>query len=485
MRQTTLSGTLVACGLVYACSGQNRADPPTAVASAEEPLALHREVDTVSAQLPMATTAQRADGGPLTRFNEYGVTIDKVTAMVNNDSVINRASARGLDVLDVTWEDTGREMGSSIGPNISDLTLQVRRKSPWVDGAYVTSLMPVLRFPNYTDKTADIAADKFFVRVGNEKDGGELRSIALTDLLKSLKEYASTPSSIKGSGDLLAKRDTQFLVSAQAVFLPIPKHGEAEFTPMLFNYQSAPGNPADLAILVTRQGTSVQVIENKPADASLTGWGQELYFNNRGQRTPFTAERRTEVVQRIEAQGGPKSEDDRSAIAKGADVIFLIQVPLKHRNTGYMNGYGYGTAIGGLGLSGVGVGGGGDADMAAPPTATVSPKSSLGRGHENRSEMPSSDVDRAVVGHGPNLGLFSEGRDLAFERDPTFPIRVTVQFYKATSNGVVSDADLDGIKKSIADVYAHADYVGSLVVPENDAIRPTAWATAPTGWFPW
>ncbi len=492
MRQTTLLGTLVAVLGVYACSGQNQADRAP-IASTEQPMALNREVDTVSAQVPMGTTAQRSDGGPLTRFIEYGVTIDKVTAMVNNDSVINRASARGLDVLDLTWEDTGRDLGSSGGPNISDLTLQVRRKSPWVDGAYVTSLMPVLRFPNYTDKTADIAADKFFVRVGNEKDGGELRSVALTDLLKSIKEYASTPSSIKGSGDLLAKRDTHFLVSAQAVFLPIPKHGEAEFTPMLFNYQSAPGNPADLAILVTRQGTSVQVIENKPADASITGWGQELYFNNRGQRTPFTAERRTEVVQRIEAQGGPKSEDDRSAIAKGADVIFLIQVPLKHRDTGYMNSFGYGIGdsfgAGGLGLIGVGEGGGGASDMAPPPMATASPKSSMGfgsgSGHGANGEMPSSDVDRAVVGHGPNLGLFSEGHDLAFERDPMFPIRVTVQFYKATSNGVVSDADLDSIKKSIADVYAHADFVGSLVVPENDAIRPTAWATAPTGWFPW
>lgn len=486
MRQTAFLTTLLACSTVYACSGQKPADP--AIAATAEPLALsHETSEQLSAQVPMGATAQRADGGPLTRFVEYGVTIDKVTGMVDDDGVITRASARGLDVLDLTWEDTGREMGSSIGPNISDLTLQVRRKSPWVEGAYVTSLMPVLRFPNFSDKTGDVPADKFFVRVGNEKDGGELRSVALTDLLKNLKEYASTPSSIKGSGDLSAKRDTHFLVSAQAVFLPIPKHGEAEFTPMLFNYQSAPGNPADLAILVTRQGTSVQVIENKPQDASITGWGQELYFNNRGQRSPFTAERRTEVVERIEAQGGPQSDDDRTALAKGADVIFLIQVPLKHRNTGYLpglSGYGEGFGFGGLGLMG---GGGGSAGASAAPAPTTTMSAGdLGGAHgSGRAEVPQSDVDRAVVGHGPNLGLFSEGHDLAFERDPTFPVRITVQFYKATSNGVVSDADLDGIKKSIADVYSHADFVGSLVVPEGDAVRPTAWEHAPSNWFPW
>ncbi len=478
MRRTVLCSILLLSAVGYACSGQKQAE---LAITTEAPLTIaDRETNVqLSAQVPLGASAQRADGGPLTRFIEYGVTIDHVTNMVNDENVINRASARGLDVMDLTWEDTGREMGSSIGPNISDLTLQVRRKSPWVEGAYVTSLMPVLRFPNFTDKTGDIPSDKFFVRVGNEKDGGELRTVALTDLLKNLKEYASTPSSIKGSGDMSAKRDTHFLVSAQAVFLPIPKHGEAEFTPVLFNYQSAPGAPADLAILVTRQGTSVQVIENKPQDATITGWGQELYFNNRGQRTPFTAERRTEVAARIEAQGGPQSDDDRTALAKGADVIFLIQVPLKHKDMGYLPGlsgmgYGMGYGGGGLGIDGF-------SDLAkAAPAPTMGASSAHGTG-----EVAQSDVDRAVVGHGPNLGPFSEGHDLELVRDPSFPIRVTVQFYKATSNGVVSNADLDGIKQSIADVYSHADFVGSLVVPEGDSARPTAWEKTPGGWFPW
>jgi hypothetical protein len=46
--------------------------------------------------------------------------------------------------------------------------------------------------------------------------------------------------------------------SAQAVFLPIPKQGQGEFNPVLFNYQSSPGSPAVLTILVTRQGTSLR-----------------------------------------------------------------------------------------------------------------------------------------------------------------------------------------------------------------------------------
>ncbi|HSQ63178.1 MAG TPA: hypothetical protein VLM85_08170 [Polyangiaceae bacterium] len=458
--------TLLALGGV-ACSSSAQLAPDPSPAS--EPL--DRPATLVSATVPLTAAAVYADGGPVTRFFDYGATIDRVTNMVNDDGLVSRAGRRGLDVLDLTWEDTGRAMGSSIGPNISDLTLQVRRQSPFPGGGWVTSLMPVLRFPNFSDRTGDVPADRFFARVGNEKDSGnELKTIPLTELLRNLKEYVSAPSSIKGSGNMLAARDTHFLVSAQAVFLPIPKRGKAEFSPVLFNYQSAPGSPADLAILVSRQGTSVQVIENKPEEASGAGWGQELYFNAFGQRAALTAERRSDVALRIAEQGGPLTEDDKTSLQKGADVLFLIQVPLRHKSSPR-------AALPGLGY-GDGFGGGGVAKMAAP-SATAAPQESS----ESRSARP--DVEQAVLGHGPSLGPFHEGHDLELVRDPTFPIRITVQFYKATSNGVVDDEDLDLIRKNIEAVYKHADFVGSLVVPEGDALRPTAWQKVPGEWFPW
>ena len=99
--------------------------------------------------------------------------------------------------------------------------------------------MPVIRFPNFTDRTGDIPANRFFVRIGNEKKGKALESVPLADVLKDIRAFASVPDSIKGSGNLLAPRDSHFLVSAQAVFLPIPKEGKAEFNPVIFNYQSS------------------------------------------------------------------------------------------------------------------------------------------------------------------------------------------------------------------------------------------------------
>jgi hypothetical protein len=287
-----------------------------------------------------------------------------------------------------------------------------------------------------------------------------------------LKAFAAKPDSILGDGNLFDTRDTHFLVSSQAVFLPIPKSGKAQFNPLLFTYQSAPGSPAVLTILVTRQGTSMQVIENKSEDATAAGWGQELYFDNRGQRAAFTAERKADVEQRIASQGGPKTEDDRTALQKGADVLFLVQVPLKHAQLGRLGGA--------MPQGNKGGAAGGMAAPAPPSAAAPAKKPAVATDGDEKS-----DVEQAVLGHGPNLGPFNDGHRIRLERDPKFPIRITVQFYKATSNGVASDVDLDSIARSIGSVYEHADMVGSLVMPDRDPRRPTAWQKVPHEWFPW
>jgi hypothetical protein len=116
-------------------------------------------------------------------------------------------------------------------------------------------------------------------------------------------------------------------VSAQHVFVPIPEQGKIEFTPAIFNYQSYEGHPAVLTLLVTRQGTSVVAIENSGKDVIESGSAQRLYFNNKGQRTTLTAERRSDVKERIEA--GQATAQDEGALDAGADMLLLVQVPLK------------------------------------------------------------------------------------------------------------------------------------------------------------
>jgi len=99
--------------------------------------------------------------------------------------------------------------------------------------------------------------------------------------------------------------------------------------------------------------------------------------------------------------------------------------------------------------------------------------------------MAPSDVEEAVIGHGKVEGPFTEIDGLDIQRDADYPIRVTVQFYKATSNGVVSESDMKDIAKQIRKVYEQADYVGSLIV-EGPTGRPTEYHGAhvePPHWW--
>jgi hypothetical protein len=367
--------------------------------------------------------------------------IQKTEAMVWDTSVDQIVRRHGLRALNVTWEDTGRSKGSVWGPNISDMTIGVR------DPSGALHPMPVIRFENFSDKTADLHANSFFVRVGNER-GGPSRNISVAELLRHPRRYMHAPSSWAGSlQSLWASRDEHLLVSAQACFLPIPQYGEATFTPVLYNYQSSPGNPAVLAIVATREGTSMQVVENEGGYLS-----EVLYFNENGERAPFTAERATDAL-------GLDSDDralaSRMAEEAGMNVVLLIQVPLKQRPVARYSSYG----------DGYGSGSGVMADFAAPPCAK---SAAMGR----------SDTEAAVVGHGTVEGPFKEFNDLAIERDPRYPVRVTVQFYKATSTGVISNADVAAIRKQIDRVYAQGDYVGSLVTGGYTA-RPTEWNPQP------
>lgn len=387
------------------------------------------------------------------RNPDYVDTIRRTAAMVSDPEAQARAQKHGLQILNVTWEDTGRYKGSSVGPNISDMTLQIQRQDPRTQ-QYELTCLPVVRFPNFEDRTADLALDDFFLLVGNE-DGEGLRRVTLRKYLGDLRAYMSDPGSWKGDREsLLAKRDDDVLVSAQACFLPIPQQGKAEFNPVLFNYQSYEGDPAVLTILATREGTSMTVIDNK-RDGFAAGatWGQRLFFNHDGQRASFTGERLSD----FRASGGdPGGKTPTAAGQEGLNMVLLIQVPLKQKNEMRLQECD---------------------DALAVPCAS---------GGYAKSERARSDVENAVIGHGKVEGPFTEIAGLDIQRDERFPIRVTVQFYKATSNGVVSDKDMAEIAGQIEKVYANAKYVGSLVT-EGETGRPTEYSNAPktepAGWW--
>ena len=403
------------------------------------------------APAPAAAQAWGVRSGPT-----FAETIQRVVTMPRDATLQRRAQALGLNVVNVMWEDTGRFQGSSVGPNISDLTLQVRE--PLGQGRVRTHLLPVIRYPNFSDRTADVRADKLWVRVGNHREGNQAHAVPLSEVLGNLRAYLSDPGSLLGDGDLTAERDTHYLVSAQHVFVPIQQVGQAEFNPVLYNYQSQPESPAVMTLLITRQGTSATIIENRSGDQSHQGWGQQLFFNHAGQRTVFTAERRSAVQARIEQ--GEATEQDAGALEEGADMMMIVQVPLRHRARPRFQAF----------------------DGLAEAGAMPAPSAAAG-GAMRRSRAERSDVEQAVIGHGDDLGPFREMGGLRLVRDDRFPVRVTVQFYRATSNGVISQADLQQVKRQIDRVYEDGDFVGSLVVPESGRTRPTDWIRHRRRWL--
>jgi hypothetical protein len=162
-----------------------------------------------------------------------------------------------------------------------------------------------------------------------------------------------------------------------------------------------------------------------------------LFFNQNGERASFTGERLSD----FRAQEQPSGDTPQAAGEGGLNMVLIIQVPLKQKYPMEFEMM----------------------EAAEPAADLAAPILKL-----------ESDVEVAVIGHGEIEGPFTEIDGLEIERDTRFPIRVTVQFYKATSNGIVSAEDMKQIAEQIERVYDEADYVGSLVVGGASS-RPTEY----------
>ncbi|MDX2273567.1 MAG: hypothetical protein NW237_16675 [Cyanobacteriota bacterium] len=362
----------------------------------------------------------------------FQTAMKRVVNMIRDIALCDRVKKLGLNVVNVMWEDMARTPGSTWGENISDMTLQVR----YPDRPNQKELLPVIRYPNFTDKTGDIPLELIKIKIGNEK-GEELQAVTLQEYLTNLSQYISYTEKLHAeSQPLLTEQDTHVLVSAQACFLPIPQQGRCSFNPVLFNYQSRRESPAVLAILITTEGSSATVIDN---ENDLAEWGQNLYFNNNGQKTCLTGERLSDYkenqAQEIALRQGISLEEARAQVTVAQDInmVMVIQVPLKHKELEYLR-------------------------------FDASPGSGeLVAGVAFLCEE-GSDMEDAVIGYGEDEGEHLELGGHKLERDERYPLRVTVQFYKATSNGIIDDKDLENVHQCIEAAYTSADYIGSLVV---------------------
>jgi len=319
------------------------------------------------------------------------------------------------------------------------------------------SALPLIRYPNYEDLTWDVPIEKIPLVVGNEI-GGKLYTITLKEYLDHFRMYLSKPDQWAGNKTtLLADRDSHVIMSSQACFLPVPKGDEATFNVSIYNYQSYESNPAVLAITATSQGTSAQIVDQ-------SGYrGQKLYFNKNGQRASFIGQRLSDNRK----ERGVSVEGEMTQQEKQQNMIMIIQVPLKQkarpmRDLGWdcdedlqINGYG-----------------GAMLECESVKCCSVVPPSSMPE-MKRRVIREEADVEEAIIRVGETEGEFREVGGIEIERDTRFPVRVTLQFYKSTANGVINDKAVKTIATQIEMSRKNADFVGSLVVTPGDTGRPT------------
>lgn len=356
-----------------------------------------------------------------------------VAALPANAEAQAMARAHGLAFQFVNWEDTARDKGSVWGPNITDMTLELFDEDRDGDPEDLPGLrLPALRFPNFGDLTVDVPLDDVQIPVGNHA-GQSLRRLSLREVLSDLPAFLSSPGDWTGpSRSLLRDADTHALVSAQACFLPIPRGGTTTFTPRLFSYQSTYDEPAVLTLLVTHEGTSIR---------ALDGGRTRLFFNDAGQRACLTGTRASEV-------DTPASTAPSGATASRestANLVYVVQVPLKVRERV--------RAFDTMAFSGLAI-----PCVAGPP-----------------------DLEDAHIGHGAGLGPHPETGGHRLERDPRFPVRITVQLYLATAEARLSYADVGSLADRIRAVYGHAP---TSLVTDGETGRPTEH-DAPIAGPPW
>jgi hypothetical protein len=363
------------------------------------------------------------------RQNSIDALVSSIVSSYETQDLLN---AHGLKAHSVTWEDTARTKGSCWGPNISDMTLVVK------DG---NKLMPVIRKPNFSDVTCDVPIDSFRLRVGNESKESKNAVVGLKSYLEDL--------------NLHDDRDSVILTSSQCCVLPVEKGGKTQFAVQLFNYQSYDEDPAVLVILVTKDGTSTQIVERS---------NQKLFFNKNGMGHWFSVERLEDVrkrnkVQKTRVDSFKEMKEDE----KLENTIMMIQVPLKQKERVRSRG---------LMLSMCATKGFAQESCVMDCYSEEESEEEFGFSDcrssvKKKKKVKGHGMDMGQIGLGDEDGKFIGTKGLTLVRDTRFPIRCTFQYYRVTDENYVTEKNIVDIAEQLAQAANVSVAQGSLVMNED------------------
>jgi hypothetical protein len=394
---------------------------------------------------------------PFGSFTHHEDTLARqVAGIASNQQCVQQAQRAGLAIQTVSWEDAGRYKNSSVGPNISDLTLRINAKSD------SHTLLPMIRYANFSDKTVDLPIDQFHVTVGNEtKSTGmfssrTLKRITLKEYLENMGEYVKTASGTPVKSLYCSERDSVVLASAQYCILPLAS-GTVEFNVNLYNYQSSSDEPAVLVLVCSQKGTSAQAI---------FGGTTQLYFNNGMEASNYVAERLKEERRRLGKNEETKMDSDENE----RNCLFIYQIPLKvkERTRGFVlfnsgkksMGYNEEECC--------------DDVLIECCESMVEQCQSFSSPVLNESATRSLGMDNAMLSVGKSHSKFEGIKDFTLERDTRFPIRCTCQFYKTTDEQTIPNEAWTEMKNRIDTIYTKGLAQGSLVA-DGKTERKTEW----------
>lgn len=379
-----------------------------------------------------------------------------VRNIYRDKNCLENAKKNGLSINTISWEDTARYKGSCWGPNISDMTLKSNKIN-----------YPVIRYPNFSDKTCDIDISKFNITVGNETTNGKLTRISLKEYLENIGQYVKRSSGSGIKSMYCKEKDSHVLASAQFCILPL-QNGTVEFNVNLYNYQSSSSNPGVLVLVASQKGTSAQAI---------FGGTTDLYFNVAGKSANFIAERLKDERKRLGKDLEAKMDQDE----RERNALFIFQIPLKIKSP-TRSMYVYSTNSSSncssnslkpqeedckdLGFS-----------IFDSECEYEEQCNEICGGLDEIKRLATRSLkrgmDNAVLSVGQTHSDFLGVKDFDIERDPNYPIRVTIQKYKVTDTEVIDSEVFIDIKNDINRIYS-GNIMGSLVT-ENNTGRTTEW----------
>lgn len=267
-------------------------------------------------------------------------------------------------------------------------------------------LMPVIRKSNF-DVTDYIPIEKFDVVVGNES-GLERRIVCLKEYLQTISNYLPDNDN---TINLYNERDSVILTSSQCCVIPVSSD-KTEFAVHL-NYQSY-DNPVVLVIIVTKDGTSTQIIQSGK---------QKLFFNDKGDARWFYVECFDNYHERRGERRYKKNKSFNGVNnnEKLENMIMIFQVPLKveERLCGTNDIY-------------------------------------------NSLSVKICGMDMGMIGIGNVDEKFIGTKGLKLERDSRFPIRCTTQYYRVTDKGSITEHDVSDISKQLEKITTNSVELVSL-----------------------